>query len=314
MAATTGLLLCSSTLAQLQPVDPNAKAGYFVTNFTSDAQYVVAINAVQNGDIYWHMSAPTENSWVGVGIGETMAGSVMLISYKSANGTGVTTSARIASGHSEPEVAKDLTVEKIWTDYYAPNCNTAKHVPGGLMISHGVCRGCGNVSSLDYGSKAQPFIFAVGPKTGLNDDSLDAPLKRHTFYGRFTMDMTLATTPLDFSEGPDYGRVPAPNVGEDSPNQSDDAFVSAGSSPPVDAHADSDPQPIVHGVMMCLTFIVVFPLGSLLLRLTNSVRWHWAVQSFGVLCMAIGFGTGVYASFEYNRVCSPIRNRTVTVC
>ncbi|KAK3070508.1 hypothetical protein LTR53_010355, partial [Teratosphaeriaceae sp. CCFEE 6253] len=295
------LIALPSALAQLQPVDPNAKAGYFVTNFTQSGQYVVAINAVQNGDIYWHMSAPTVRSWVGVGIGDHMAGALMIVSYKSANGTGVTSAARLGTGHSEPEPAKNVTVEKIWTDAYAPNCNTAKHGAGGIMISHGVCRGCGNLSMLDYGSKAQPFIFAVGPERALNEDALDAPLKRHTYYGRFTMDMTLATSPLGAAEGATYGRVPAPNVGGDSVEQSDDAFVSQGTSLPFDAHVDSDSRPIVHGVLMCLALIVVFPLGALLLRLADSVRWHSAVQSFGLLCVVVGLGTGISVSSEYNR-------------
>ncbi|KAK5690631.1 hypothetical protein LTR97_012187 [Elasticomyces elasticus] len=297
------VLILAISAQQLNPYDPSAKAGYFVTTTSQDADYVVAINAVQNGDIYFHMSAPTVNSWVGVGIGENMADSLMLVSYKSANGTGVTTSARMGTGHSEPEVLRNTEahVELIWNDAYAPFCNTASHKSGGIMISHGVCRGCGNVSSLDYTNKAQPFIFAVGPKEDLQDDSVEAPVRRHVYYGRFTMDMTLATTPLDFLEGADYGRVPAPNVQGPAGLQSDTNFQSNHTSPVVDGHVDSDPTPIVHGVMMGVAFIVIFPLGSILLRLTNSVRWHWVVQSVGVLCVIIGFGTGVSVSYEYNR-------------
>lgn len=52
---------------ELRPVDPLAKAAYFVTHTSGDAEYVVAFNFVQNGDIYMHMSVPTDRSWMGVG-------------------------------------------------------------------------------------------------------------------------------------------------------------------------------------------------------------------------------------------------------
>ncbi|EMC90846.1 hypothetical protein BAUCODRAFT_39862 [Baudoinia panamericana UAMH 10762] len=204
--AVLAVWMASLVLAQLNPVDPHAKAAYFVTNTTTGAEYVVAMNFVEStGDIYIHMSVDSSRSWVGVGIGDQMQGSLMIIAYTSENGTGVTASPRIATGHSEPELVGDGSMfEKIWTDEYAPNCNTATPI---IMIAHGVCRNCSHLSTnkLDYTSKAQPFIFAVGPPAHLKDDSLDAPLRRHESFGRFTMDMTQATTPRDFSEGADYG-------------------------------------------------------------------------------------------------------------
>ncbi|KAK4553323.1 hypothetical protein LTR86_009623 [Recurvomyces mirabilis] len=282
----------------LEPQDLTAKGSYFVTETSQGDQYVVGMNFVHNGDIYFHMSAPTKNSWVGVGIGENMAGAFMLISYKSANGTGVTTSPRMGTGHSEPELM-DVNVEKIWSDEYAPNSNQAKK--GGIMISHAVCRGCANHSSVDYNSKAQPFIFAIGPEDELLSDSQDAALKRHDYYGKFTMDMTLATTPSDFYEGADYGRVPGPNHNGTEAVQNDDTFISFGSSVAFDEHTDSDTYPIVHAVIMSVAFFVIFPLGSLLLRWVHSVTVHWVVQSFGLVMVLVGFGCGVAVSLEYNR-------------
>lgn len=45
-----------------------------------------------------------------------MAGAFTLIAYKSADGTGVTTSPRFARGNTEPELIKDAVVEKIFND------------------------------------------------------------------------------------------------------------------------------------------------------------------------------------------------------
>ncbi|EMC90845.1 hypothetical protein BAUCODRAFT_39860 [Baudoinia panamericana UAMH 10762] len=52
---------------------------------------------------------------------------------------------------------------------------------------------------------------------------------------------------------------------------------------------------------MCFAFVAVFPTGSLLLRLFQSVTWHWAVQCIGVLLVIVGLATGVSISREYNR-------------
>ena len=53
-------------------------------------------------------------------------------------------------------------------------------------------------------------------------------------------------------------------------------------------------------ILLCRSF--VFPLGSLVLRATNSVRAHWAVQAFGSLMVVVGFACAMVISFEYNRV------------
>ncbi|KAI7573228.1 hypothetical protein KC343_g11 [Hortaea werneckii] len=126
----------------LNPVDPNAPAAYFATTTPTNATYVVAMNFVQNGDIYIHMHSSTSCSWFGVGIGDRMNGAAMMVAYKAVNGTGVVTSVRRASeGQSEPVWMGDddpegPRYEPIFTDQYAPAANTAKK--GGIQISHGL--------------------------------------------------------------------------------------------------------------------------------------------------------------------------------
>ena len=284
----------------LEPFDPTAPAAYFATTTANNGTYVVAMNFVQNGDIYIHMHATTaRSSWVGVGLGDNMDGAFMLIAYKAADGTGMTTSPRVAvDGHSEPVWQQDLGFEKIFDDAYAPNANTAN--PNGIMISHGVCRNCSGLgkAKLDYGSKAQPFIFAVGPKRQLESDELDAPLRRHEFYGHFTVDMTVATTNASSM----YGRVPAPNIEGTNAAVPDSQFETQGAEGPFDAHEDHDRAPAAHAVLMCLAFVLVFPLGALMLRFLKSVLWHAVAQAVGVLSVLVGFGIGIRLSREYNRV------------
>ncbi|KAI7498548.1 hypothetical protein KC367_g4963 [Hortaea werneckii] len=267
----------------LDPVDPNAPAAYFATTTPTNATYVVAMNFVQNGDIYIHMHSTTSCSWFGVGIGDQMDGAAMMVAYKAANGTGVVTSVRRAShGRSEPVWMGDSDpegprYEPIFTDQYAPAANTAKK--GGIQISHGLCRNCSSFGSmkLDYTSKQQPFVFAIGPDSKLESDDLDAPLRRHEFYGHFTMDMTVSTS----NSSTTYGRVPAPNLPEANGAVADSLFATQGASEVIDGHEDSEWALPAHAALMCLAFILVFPLG--------------------VLFVLVGFGLGVHLSHHYNR-------------
>ncbi|KAI7509429.1 hypothetical protein KC347_g5237 [Hortaea werneckii] len=287
----------------LNPVDPNAPAAYFATTTPSNATYVVAMNFVQNGDIYIHMHSSTSCSWFGVGIGDQMDGAAMIAAYKAANGSGVVTSVRRAShGRSEPIWIGDSDLggpryEPIFTDQYAPAANTAKK--GGIQISHGLCRNCSSFGSmkLDYTSKQQPFVFAIGPDSKLESDGLDAPLRRHQFYGHFTMDMTVSTSNLSTT----YGRVPAPNLPEANGAVADSLFATQGASEVIDGHEDSEWALPAHAALMCLAFILIFPLGALLLRILQSVLCHGVAQVVGVLFVLVGFGMGVHLSHHYNR-------------
>ena len=54
------------------------------------------------GDIFFQISAPSNYEWVGLGLGNRMAGSNIFVIYTSANGNNVTLSPRSAAGYSLP--------------------------------------------------------------------------------------------------------------------------------------------------------------------------------------------------------------------
>lgn len=49
-------------------IDAQAKAAYFVL---ASEGYVFALNVADNGDVYYHMNAPSKHSWMGVGFGSS---------------------------------------------------------------------------------------------------------------------------------------------------------------------------------------------------------------------------------------------------
>jgi Cytochrome domain of cellobiose dehydrogenase len=66
------------------------------------------ISSSSTGDLYFQLSAPISYQWVGLGIGEQMAGATVFIIYQDGNGN-VTISGRDGGqGHVEPQVDTTL--------------------------------------------------------------------------------------------------------------------------------------------------------------------------------------------------------------
>jgi len=53
---------------------------------------------------------------------------------------------------------------------------------------------------------------------------------------------------------------------------------------------------------MIFTFVALMPLGLVLLRVVESVRWHAINQTVAAILAIIGGGIGVYIGLMYNRV------------
>jgi hypothetical protein len=264
----------------------NASAVFVYNGSNVDTQFVFALTADKSsGDLYFHMESPIGQAWMGVGIGDQMKGALIFVVYPSSNGESVTISPRIADGHSEPSYQSDITVQQI--SGQGPLANTATGTRGELkMTANGVCKSCltwANGGSIDLLDKTQPFIFAVGPTfPPITSDSLSEGISRHEFYGQFTMDMTAATV----SSG---GSVPV------GPYTQKDASVAT------NTHYDNDPAPHIHGLVMSIVFIILLPLGSLLLRVWRKVKGHIIAQCIALVLFCMAFAGGCVVSMEYNK-------------
>lgn len=138
--------------------------------------------------------------------------------------------------------------------------------------------------SLNVSDERQKMIYAVGlPDVDLDTSNPDAALRRHDWYGRFDINMTQAVgDPIGFQKF--------------SPTSSDGA-TEVGNE--VDDHDFASP---IHAIFMAGTFVLLFPLGIVWLRIFEKVRLHWLTQAIGILAIFIGAGIGIYLSKQYNRV------------
>ena len=298
--ATFILLLWTAATQAVFGIDYNAKAAYFNYGVNGNSLYVFALNAVANGDVYFHMSGPKTHCWLGVGFGSEMENSFMIIAYAAANGHNTTISTRIGTGHTEPVYSPDFEILKVYNDTYAPNANTVVEDTG-VIIAHAVCKNCSRWATgfLDTESKAQPMLFALGPNQVFQEDSPAAGLPRHVEHGTYTMDMTQATNYSGW-----YGRVPAPNVPEFVFPPDDSAFASFATTPSDDVATMSNPLPTVHGVLMCFAFVILFPAGAIVMGVMKQALTHAAIQTVGFIFVFAAFGVGVKIAKQYVRVCS----------
>ena len=267
-------------------IDLHAKAAYF--SYTAGPRgYVFCLNVVKNGDVYFHMSGPIASSWIGIGWGSQMKDSFMVVAYPAANGLNTTTSPRMGSGHTEPAYLPGIQIDKVSTDEYAPNANLVTNNGTGVIISHVVCRKCASLGGgpIDLSNPAQEFFFALGPNKTFKSDSLSANLGMHDTYGQFTIDMPKAA---NFTG--DYGRVPGPNIPQFVFPPSDIAFADYGSTVAYNLHNLDDHNPGIHGFLMIVAFLVIFPFGALVKFVLHKVLWHAAIQSIGVVLVLGGFG------------------------
>lgn len=282
-------------------IDYNAKAAYFTFQYGGVDLYVFALNVADNGDIYFHMSGPVAHCWIGVGFGESMDNAFMLIAYPSANGLETTISPRISSGHYEPVYDPTKQIVHIHNDTYAPNANTVTNNGTGTIIAHSVCLNCSRWATgfLDTENPNQPFIFALGPNITFRSDSPEASIPRHGLAGQFTMDMRHATNYSGW-----YGRVPAPNVPHFIFPPNDTAFASSNSAPAFNVIEMSNTLPGVHAILMCISFVLIFPAGALIMGFLRRTLAHAAVQVLGFILVFAGFGVAVKFSGQYNKVSS----------
>lgn len=192
----------------------------------------------------------------------------------------VTISPRLSHGNLEPTFNGDLSINKVNT-----------RIENGRYKVRGMCQNCRIFRDKEYiafNSIEQPMIYALGPdQADLTSDDRGAGLRRHERYGRFTFNLTQAVS------------------GNLDPNQDfprpDDRKIN-GASETWDEDDDHEYASYAHGLLMIAVFVLLFPLGTIWLRIFEKVRWHWINQVFSVILIYVAAAIGINLSRQYNRV------------
>ncbi|KAF1973819.1 CBD9-like protein [Bimuria novae-zelandiae CBS 107.79] len=259
-------LFATSVYAQQKKSPPASTFFYDKT----ETQFSLSL-ASDSSDVYIHFASPAY-SWVGVGFGEGMRDSLMLVMYLNADGDNVTVSPRYGHSHAEPELAPDIKLELL----------NGTGIQDEMFVLNALCKNCRVWPGgfLDATSTTQPMIFAFGPGTRLQLNHLDAPLRRHVRYGQFTMDLVAATS----SEA----GVPEPG------NQLKGVDLKS-------IVKDHDRKNLAHAIMGCIALFVFWPINVVFAAFFRNIKIHVGMSFAILLFLVISFALGIATSPQYNR-------------
>ncbi|CAJ2503233.1 Uu.00g106270.m01.CDS01 [Anthostomella pinea] len=247
---------------------------------TPQQDLAFAINVPSNSstDLFFSLVFPIHISWGAIGLGSNkMAGSLILMAYASSSGQNVTISPRLAHGHSEPVHAPEIDIEAL------PGTGLVNET---TYVFNGRCGNCRTWTNgqIDVSSTAQNMLYATGDQGDMKSYDAAAPLRMHWSYGTFTMDLVHATGP---------GGVPTITADEDT--------RSVAAVQGLSKTGKRDSAAVAHAVIMVPVFVGIYPLGILVLRLGDWVRWHAVNQGVAVVLFIVGAGLGFKISGSYNR-------------
>lgn len=270
-----------TTAPGVQFIEPQTKLKFALTSVANNTGKLPA------NDLHMRLQYPAAHGWGSVAIGNQMEGATMFVVYPSNSGTGATLSIRTATGEEEPIGLAGL------------DCKTQSMITHKSIVDASfACYGVGDDARLK-GKSASNWIWAVGPglkATGPDRDSTDVYLAEHNYYGSFNLDMVKAHVAAPVA-APKASQTTAGHLAQSSGIISATASAlvpmitgstSSGASASAAASMPADNLVRVHAVILCGSFLILFPLGVLLLRV-YSVRAHWIVQALASLLSFIGF-------------------------
>ncbi|KPI41181.1 uncharacterized protein AB675_7981 [Cyphellophora attinorum] len=294
----------------------------------SEGSYALSVNvpsdtASGSGEtIYLQISAPSDTSWVGFGYGSSqMRGSSMLVVYADGNNN-VTVSPRTGTGHVEPNVDSSARITVL---------DGSRVNSDGSLVANIRCDSCIG-SSLSATATDSTWIWAYAGGSALDSTDTSANIQQHSSQGGFNLDLTkgtggsssnpfvaaAVTEPSASASASAPGESGSPSAsasasGGSSPtpsatnpdaiapvaSQGADSGANTGASNNGSSRSSSDPTLSLrksHGILMSITFVVLFPLAALTMYLPFARRVlfvHAPLQVIGIILMIAGLATGV---------------------
>jgi hypothetical protein len=275
----------------------------------------------ESGNIYFQISAPTSYQWVALGTGTGMAGSNMFIMYQDGQGN-VTISPRIGGNHVMPTLDTSATAAQLTV-----LAGSGVSADGNTMTANVRCANCESWSGggeLNLKSTESSWVGAWRKGKSLATTSRSASLVQHDDTVIFEFDLTRAVLSTDSNPfvaaaatapggggGGDAGGSGGGDAGGPGGGDAGGSGGGAdgdGSGVTVVATNPSDTSILVaHGVIMAIVFVILYPLGALLMPLLGTWWAHAGFQTVVWLLMWAGVGLGIrYA--KYLNIVSPIQH------
>lgn len=252
-----------------------------------------------SGNIYFQISGPTTYSWIALGTGSRMSGSNMFVMYQDGNGN-VTISPRQGTNHQMPVLDTSSTAAKLTLLQGSGVVNGGKTMRANVACSN--CESWANGGSMQLSSTSSPWIAAWKAGDSLATTDKDASISQHDDVGSWSYDLTQATISSDANpfinaqqNGGSSGGGFGPNGGSGAPGSSGPGVIPSGGGFS-SARDEITRLQRAHGIIMAIVFVILYPVGSILMPLLGKWMFHAAFQFFNFILMWVGFGLGYVLS------------------
>ncbi|KAK7943439.1 uncharacterized protein PG986_012552, partial [Apiospora aurea] len=273
---------------------------------TTDVCFAVGVPEASassgSGNIYFQISGPTTYSWIALATGTRMADSNMFVMYQDGQGN-VTISSRQGTNHQMPVEDTSSTAAKLTLLAGSGVVDGGKTMRANVACSN--CNSWANGGSMQLSSSSTPWIAAWKAGDSLATTDKDASISRHDDYGSWSYDLTKATVASDSNpfineqqgggSGNGSGSGFGPNGGSGVPGGSGPGVIPSGGGFS-SARDEITRLQRAHGIIMALVFVVLYPVGSILMPLLGNWIGHAAFQFFNFILMWAGFGLGYVLS------------------
>ncbi|KAJ4163948.1 hypothetical protein LMH87_005645 [Akanthomyces muscarius] len=239
--------------------------------------------------------------WLGIGSGAVMSGSLMFLIYGDPVAKqGPFVSARgveVGSGHTQPDVLSQddasqnhgVLVRQLGAGEWK-TADDGSHVGVVRFACYGCTKWHGH--AVDPEATSQPLIWGFNEDEDMAPYAWDQPLRKHVGvngWGNFYANLHAASThhatgPPDVFRGQDRINAAASHILVKQPS-----FFQ---------RLRARPSAYVHGFVMLVAFLLLFPLGVVGIRsgLDKAFKYHWTIQAGAMAFAAVGAALGVYMS------------------
>ena len=164
---------------------------------------------------------------------------------------------------------------------------------------------------MDLTSTSSNWIYAYKAGSALNSDSVSASINQHDNYGTFTLNLAAATGGDGTVNPLTTTATSASNTGVTSMN-GNNSTTNSTLMESSDSTTDPTQQVIMdgttaHGILGAAAFVLLFPSGSIVMRIFNfkGLIWlHVGLQVLGYLVALALMETGVWIAVNNGEVCA----------
>jgi len=254
-----------------------------------------------SGEIFFQIKGPASREWIGLGQGSQMAGANIFVIYADSDGKNITLSPRLGVGHVQPDYDSAARVTLL----------EGSGIVNEVMTANIRCDNCNSWSggSMLFTDSSSNWIYGIKAGAAVDSDSVSADIPQHDYNAPFNFDLTKAaggSSANPFMQSTSSGSSSSSSGGGSSSPSSSGSASSGSSSSDGSSSGAGDSMlskniHYAHGIIMSVAFVILFPLGAIIIRTLHHPKTLWihaAIQVFSWIAVLSGMGLGLWLALN----------------